>query len=205
MIAYKFLSAGRVGPFSQFPWPEPDVWVRTDAETTACRRGIHACRTRDLPWWLAAELWRIELDGEVRAAEHKVVAPAGRLRSRIEGWTTQCAHEYAQACAWRARDRVVEALTRVEHTDAADRLAGCTTLGRVLVTARRVAEDVPDSSITRAILGDGQLRALAGAPAMGAYIAAHAARRLEGPSGYADERAWQSRWLVERLGLEEGV
>ena len=84
MIAYKFLRSGRVGPFSAFPWPEPGVWVHAHAGSDRVQRGIHACRPSDLPWWLADELWEIELDGQVQADEHKIIAPAGRLRSRID-------------------------------------------------------------------------------------------------------------------------
>ena len=102
MIAYKFLRAGRVGPFSGFAWPDPGVWVRAGA-VDQCSRGIHACRTRDLPWWLADELWEIELAGEPQIDEHKIVAGAGTLRSQIDGWTAACAQEYGEACAWRAR------------------------------------------------------------------------------------------------------
>jgi hypothetical protein len=29
--------------------------------------------------------------------------------------------------------------------------------------------------------------------------------RLDGPAGYAAERAWQAWWLAERLGLNAGV
>ena len=43
------------------------------------------------------------------------------------------------------------------------------------------------------IAGDGAVRALTGAPPTSAYIAAHAAMRLDGASGYAAERAWQAR------------
>ena len=199
MIAYKFLRAGRTGPFSSFAWPEPGIWVRAGTETIPCRRGIHACRTRDLPWWLADELWEIELHGDVRTDEHKILAPAGRLRSRVEGWTAACGQEYADACAWRARDRAVEALTRAGH--AAARLAACTTLDEVLVAARELAEVVPDTRISLTIAGDGAFRALTGAAPTSAYIAAHAAMRLDGSAGYAAERAWQSRWLAQRLGL----
>ena len=146
MIAYKFLRAGRIGPFSGFRWPEPGAWVRAGADTDPCRRGIHACRTRDLPWWLADELWEIELDGEIQLDEHKIVAPAGRLRSRIDAWTTACAQEYADACAWRARDRAVEALTRAGRRHAADQLSECATFDQVLTAARRLAErDTGDS------------------------------------------------------------
>jgi hypothetical protein len=201
MIAYKFLQAGRVGPFSGFAWPEPGVWVRADQDMVVCSRGIHACRTRDLPWWLADELWEIELDGGVHTEEHKIFAPAGRLRSRVEGWTRACAQEYADACAWRARDRAVQALTRTGHAAAAERLGACATLDDAQTVARELAAELPDARISLTIAGDGAFRALTGAPPTSAYIAAHAAMRLDGADGYATERAWQSAWLVQRLGL----
>jgi hypothetical protein len=205
VIAYKFLRSGRTGPFSAFQWPEPGVWVHAAPELAACKRGIHACRPSDLPWWLADELWEIELDGRVRVDDHKIIAPAGRLRSRIEEWTPACAQRYADACAWRAHERAVQALTRAGHLREAQRLASCATLGDVLVAARRVAEDIPGTRISLTIAGDGAMRALTGAPPTSAYIAAHAAMRLDGAAGYAEERAWQSRWLVERLGLSAGI
>jgi hypothetical protein len=167
----------------------------------ACRSGIHACRISDLPWWLADELWEIELDGRVQVDEHKLFALAGRLRSRIEKWTPACAQEYADACAWRARDRGVQALIRAGHAGAADELAKCTTLDDVLLAARRLASAVPDTEISVTIAGDGAFRAITGVPPASAYIAAHAALRLDGSAGYAAERAWQVRWLAERLGL----
>ena len=96
MIAYKFLRSGRIRPFSAFQWPEPDVWVHAPRDLAACKRGIHACRPRDLPWWLADELWEIELDGHVQPDEHKVIAPAGaaalepRPLSRVEEHLVMC-------------------------------------------------------------------------------------------------------------------
>jgi hypothetical protein len=167
----------------------------------ACRHGIHACRISDLPWWLADELWEIELDGCVQVDEHKIVAPAGCLRSRIDQWTPACAQEYADACAWRARDRAVQALTRAGHASAAGELALCGTLDDLLLLAPRLAEAIPDTKISLTIAGDGAVRALTGPRPTAAYIAAHAAMRLDGADGYAAERAWQSRWLAERLGL----
>jgi hypothetical protein len=201
MIAHKFLRSGRTGPFSRFQWPEPGVWVHAPRDVAACKRGIHACRPSDLPWWLADELWEIELHGDVRVDGHKIVAPAGRLRSQIEAWTRRCAQEYADACAWRAQERAVQALTRAGHRPAARQLATCVTLDDVLIAARQLAEDIPETRISLTIAGDGAVRALTGAPATSAYIAAHAAMRLDGAAGYAAERAWQSHWLVERLGL----
>jgi hypothetical protein len=202
MIAYKFLRSGRIGPFSAFRWPEPGVWVHAPRELVACRRGIHACRASDLPWWLADELWEIELAGHVHPDEHKIIAPAGRLRSQIEAWTPACAQEYADACAWRAQERAVQALTRAGHWHEAQRLATAPTLDDALTAARQLADAIPDTRISLTIAGDGAFRALTGAPPTSAYIAAHAAMRLDGTAGYAAERAWQSQWLVERLGLQ---
>jgi hypothetical protein len=201
MVAYKFLRAGRVGPFSQFRWPEPGVWVDAAHHLEACRSGIHACRVQDLPWWLADELWEVELRGDIRVDAHKLVATAGRLRSRIEAWTPARAQEYAEACAWRARDRAVQALARAGHSDAADEVAGSSTLDEVMTLARRLAQDLPGGRISLTIAGDGAIRALTGAAPTAAYIAAHAAMRVDGPAAYGAERAWQARWLVERLDL----
>jgi len=204
MIAYKFLRSSRIGPFSGFQWPEPGVWVRAPRDLVACQRGVHACRLSDLPWWLADELWEIELDGPVQPDEHKIIAPAGRLRSQIEAWTAECAQEYADACARRAQERAVQALTGAGHPDEARRLDACATLDDVLVAARELADDIPATRISLTIAGDGAFRALTGAPPTSAYIAAHAAMRLDGAAGYVAERTWQSDWLVERLGLHPG-
>jgi hypothetical protein len=180
------------------------VWVRADRDTAACRRGIHACRVSDLPWWLADELWEIELDGPVQADEHKIFAPAGRLRSQISQWTPACALEFGDACAWRAHGRAVEALTRAGQARSAEELSACRTLDEVLAVAPRLAEANPETRISLTMAGDGAFRALTEAPPTSAYIAAHAALRLNGADGYDAERAWQSSWLAERLGLRNG-
>jgi hypothetical protein len=201
MVAYKFLRSGRVGIFSRFRWPGAGIWVEADQGFETCRSGIHACRTEDLPWWLADELWEIELRDPARVEGHKVVATAGRLRSRIDRWTPACAQKYAEACAWRARDRAEQALRLAAHASAADKLARCETLDELLAAARQLAEDVPEGRISLTIAGDGAVRAISGAVPTSAYIAAHAALRVDGPAGYAAERAWQSQWLAQRLQL----
>lgn len=205
MIAYKFLRAGRIGPFSGFRWPEPGRWVRVAGTVVECRRGIHACRVRDLPWWLGEELWEIELEGDVQPDEHKLIAQAGSLQSRIEAWTPARAIEYGEVCAWRTRDRAVQALERARHAEAARTLATCETLEQVRQLARELAKQLPDNRIPLTIARDGAFRALTEAAPPSAYIAAHAAKRLDGPAGYDAERAWQSHWLAERLGLNESA
>lgn len=163
MIAFKFLRSGRTGPFSAFRWPEPGVWVEAPRRLATCRSGVHGCRIQDLPWWLAEELWEIELGGAIEIDAHKVVASRGRLRGQIEAWTPACAQRYAEACAWRARDRAVQALIRAGHKRAADELGACATLAQVLLAARDLAARTPDSRISLMIAGDGATRALTGA------------------------------------------
>jgi hypothetical protein len=104
VTAYKFLAKGRVAPFTGFEWPVGE-WVEA-AAVDPCRRGVHACRTRDLPVWLDDELWEIELDGDVVEEERKLVAARGRLARRIDGWAPDAALEFARFCARRTRQRV---------------------------------------------------------------------------------------------------
>ena len=107
MIAWKFLAPGAVGPFSRLTWPTPSgsapgPWV--EASVHPCTSGIHACEVSDLPYWLHAELWEIELDGPVTRAGHKIVAPRGRLLRRIEAWNRSAMIAFCEACTDRVRD-----------------------------------------------------------------------------------------------------
>jgi hypothetical protein len=104
LIAYKFLAAGRIGPFTGFQW-EPGTWLDA-AAADLCKHGIHACRVRDLPIWLDEELWEVELDGEVVVGDRKLVAARARLTNRIERWTPGVAREFGRFCAVRTRRRV---------------------------------------------------------------------------------------------------
>jgi hypothetical protein len=104
VIAYKFLRAGAVGPFSGFRW-EPGTWVEAEG-LEECRTGVHACRTHDLPVWLDVELWEIELAGRIVEAERKVVAERAQLMRRVESWTSALAREFGRFCSHRTRERV---------------------------------------------------------------------------------------------------
>jgi hypothetical protein len=104
VIAYKFLKAERVGPFTGFRWPVDD-WVGAEHVET-CRRGIHACGVRHLPIWMGAELWEIELGGEVVEHERKLVAASGRLTGRIEAWNDELLGRFGAFCIERTRKGV---------------------------------------------------------------------------------------------------
>jgi hypothetical protein len=85
-----------VAPFAGVTWPEPGEWLGPD---------VHALRPEALAPWLAEELWRVELDGEAEEIVPGVLlAPRGRLLSRVEAWDDEAAREFARACAERARE-----------------------------------------------------------------------------------------------------
>jgi hypothetical protein len=104
--AYKFLTGEGEGVFSGFAWPLPNggagPWVESEVEP--CRAGIHACRVEDLPYWVAAALYELELDGTVEELAVKVVAPRGRLLRRVGGWDPGTQEEYAEMCLARVRE-----------------------------------------------------------------------------------------------------
>ena len=96
MRAFKFLRPGGVGLFSQTRWLQPNGvpggWVRASAGDPAlCRAGVHACAVEHLPFWLAEELWEIELEAPVAPRRSKLVAPAGRLVARVEAGDEEAA------------------------------------------------------------------------------------------------------------------
>jgi len=117
VIAYKFLRPDGTSVFTAFRWPlpgaQPGPWVH--AEVDPCRRGIHACRVEDLPYWAGRVLYAIELDGEIVAERTKVVAPRGRLLRRVEAWERELRDGYTRWCAGRAHE-LAEGLPRWDAT-----------------------------------------------------------------------------------------
>jgi hypothetical protein len=207
VIAYKFLCAGGVGPFSRYAWPLPrddraGAWVIGAADAVPCRTAVHACRVRDLPWWLQDELWEVELDGEVTAGRHKVMAPRGRLLGRVDGWDAGCAQRFADACAMRARDHAAVALERAGAGELGAALRAAADARELLDAARPVAATAPEPArVPAAMAGDAARRALGGAAVVTAYIAAHAAARVDGAPAHDAERARQAEWLRGALSL----
>ena len=104
MIAYKFLDDGRLAPFTGVRWPEPQSWLESD-RVELCVSGVHACRIRDLPYWLRTELWEVELDGDVVEGERVVAARRGRLVRRVYAWIDGSARAFGASCAEEARRR----------------------------------------------------------------------------------------------------
>jgi hypothetical protein len=67
-------------------------------EPVLCTSGIHALRTSALPYWLAEELWHVELEDAHEATSGIVLARRGRLVRRVTAWDDGAARDFAQAC-----------------------------------------------------------------------------------------------------------
>lgn len=102
LLAYKFLHPGRRGLYSGYAWPVGE-WVDVEGPLVPSRRGIHACRDRDLAHWLDDELWVAELDGTILEEERMLVASRGRLVERVADWDGALLRELAHACVERGR------------------------------------------------------------------------------------------------------
>jgi hypothetical protein len=212
MIAFKFLAAGGVGPFTEREWPIPapgtvGEWVVAPRGELA-RYGVHACRPEDLSYWPHDELWIVELGGTILRAPHQLVASRGRMLERVAGWNEQGAREYAVACAWRARDLAAEALELAGLAREAASLRTCNDLVSLQSTASAVVGDAGRDQPRglAAYAAGAALRARQGRYPEASLQAAHLGAALLGREQGADaERAWQSAWLARRLDLAGAV
>jgi hypothetical protein len=153
-------------------------------------------------------LWEIELEEPVVETRHKLTSKRGRLRSRIDAYPA-AAEELCVVCAWRARDRAVQAL----HDAGARRLASRFKAAATLTELRELVGETDDSTFegtAGALAADTARFALSGpiseAPFVGACSAGHTragdgGAQADFDQGYAEERAFQSAWLIERLRL----
>jgi hypothetical protein len=191
-MAYKFLAPGAISPFTGFRWPAPGAWV--DAPAGRDDAWVHACRPGELPYWLDDELWRMELSDPVREARYQIASPRARLVSQVAGWDTPLAREYARACALRARDLALPHLT----SGLRDTLAALDDL-QAIADVVRAADS---ASLAAGYVSDAVDNALRVGPATTSYVACMLASTLgRGLAAFEAERAWQARWLAERLKL----
>jgi hypothetical protein len=210
MRAYKFLDSAGRAPFTSTPWTTGE-WVET-ASAHPCVEGVHACRPADVAHWLAATMWEVELDGQIVESRHKVVASRGRIVAAVDGYDA-AARELAAVGAWRARDRAVDALGAAGARPAAERFAEATSLDELVSCGDVVGTGVDESTfagVAAGLAADAAYFALHGDRAQSPFVAAcSAGHDAAGPdgdqaaydTGFAAERAFQSAWLTERLGL----
>ena len=138
VIAYKFLGAGAVSPFSGFRW-QPGAWVEA-APLEPCRNGIHACTVPQLPYWLAPDLWEIELDGELVVHARKLVATRARLLRHMHAWNVVTRYEFASDLLERTRLRFGSVPVLSGYVVDVERFRAGGRTGLAAFAAARVAE-----------------------------------------------------------------
>ncbi len=201
------------GVFSGFVWPtptaagQPGPWVESPA-LIPCEQGIHACSAEHLAWWMSAQLWEIELAGEVVAGDQKVVAERGRLIRLISTWPDLGA-QLAEWAVWRVRDCAVAVLTTAGETAPAAQLAAQRTFDALASVAGGIRLD-PASPAGIAI--EQVVDAIEDVvnPIFACWDAARAAGHRASAedrsvtsynAAFAAERRAQSQWIAERLNL----
>jgi len=101
---------------------------------------VHACRVRDLPYWLGPELWEIELDGDVTEQQRKVVARRGRLVRRIPAWNVELLREFTASCRAETKLRVGAIAVLSGYVRDIDRFRSGDRHGLAAFAAARAAE-----------------------------------------------------------------
>jgi hypothetical protein len=186
--AYKFLAGGR-SPFTGWRWdlpagPGPGPWVQVSGPLKLCGNGVHACTAGQLPYWLGAELWSVELAGEILVTEQALVASRARLGGPVTAWDAACQTRFGGYCAERARELAAA------HPEQAARTGPETVATLIEVVDEMVVKSwVTESGYFAAVLA-GQL----------------AAGRRHGPGydrAFAAERALQAQWLATELALPD--
>jgi len=231
---YKLLCEGGVSPYAKAQWPLPSknedgTWTPGEwmpalpGEVVRCRNGYHFCTVDNLPAFLNAELYELEVDegADVVTWDDKCATTACcRLVRRIEAWNERSARHFACDCA----ERVLPLFERERPDDERPRRAiavarrfadGEATRGELAAARCAVwstAECVAWKNAERAAwstAGDAAARAAWDAAGYAAECAAwdttegYAAAAAEWSAAYAAEREWQAQRLFALLGLED--
>ena len=211
MTFYRFLAAGAMGPFSGRRWPTPiggpAAWVVAGDAIADGPDGSRVCGVAQLPYWIADELWRVEVDGALTESATDVTAPRVRLVERVVGWNGDAGRDWATTSVWRGRDALAARLAADGHLDEAAQLHATMTLAPLSELATRQETALANEINTE--LAD-QLGVLGEAAdeAEHAWVATALQSSMVAvagwsPAGQLAERAWQAAWLAERLGLDE--
>ena len=187
-------------------------WTQRVPNPEPCRRGWHACRWEDVASHIAAELWVVELDGLIVAADNKVAAERLRIVRRVK-ITDRDFRLFAADCAEsvlhnfeahhpdddRPR-RAIEVVRRYALGEATD--AELSAGYSAAYSAARWAADSAAYSAGYSASYSAAYSAARWAARSAAYSAAYwAARWAADSTADSTARSAQSTMLLERLGL----
>jgi hypothetical protein len=214
VIAYKFLHAEGIAPFTGWRWEPPSgerpgPWVEGGPQLHGCRSGVHACRGLHLPYWINDELWEVELAGRIVETDLKLTAERGRLLRRLQSWDVGLKGQFAEACAWRVLHHALVDLRSLTLSEWVTRLESCSQLSAASALIQELADvsDVQRRPSIRTLLAyfSDAVEYASSDVAGTAYIAAKAAERtsaVDAADPFRGEREWQARWLAKHLGLD---
>ena len=105
---YKWLvrdAEGRPIPiYGTGQYPPPGEWTPDAVGTLEpCSNGWHVCSAAQVPYWCGAELWEVEVAGDVVRTDDKIVARRMRFVRQLR-WTTADMVAYAEASAAHAEE-----------------------------------------------------------------------------------------------------
>ena len=87
-MAYTFTRRGARCPFTARTWPGHGGWLA----------GARATSGEQLPVWIAAELWTVELEGRISTPAAQLYGERGRLVERVTAWDAAAAEEWVGDC-----------------------------------------------------------------------------------------------------------
>ena len=194
MIYYKFLTVDNKGKYSKFDFTEylpkdgkPGKWLPKIENIEMRESGYHAFELQRILDWINAQLFEVELSGNVVDGDKKTVAQRMRFIRKVDTWNDKTARLFACYCA---RD-VLPIFEKEYPNDNRLRVA--------IETAERYVNGEADENelgAAWAVAGDAA-RSAAGAAAWAAAWAV----------------AWSAAWsaecdkytahLIEMLGLED--
>jgi hypothetical protein len=173
-------------------------------------RGWHACRWEDLPHYICAELWIVEVDAQIVHDSDKIACEQMMLVEQVTAWDDRMARLFAADCAeqvlpifeakYPADDRPRRAI------EAARAYADGLIPPTEVAAARNAAWDAAGAAAGDATRDAARAAAWAAAWAAARAAARAAAGAAAGAATWAAvrdaERRWQADHLGEMLGLD---
>ena len=189
MTYWKFLNEdgtpchGGVGRWTVGEWREVTGQL-------VCGNGIHACREADLVLRIGPALHPIALSGEAIAVVGKVVARAGCVGPRLEGWNAQTQRLFAADCAARVKHHV-----RSRRASAAIVIVRAYAFGLVGGRTRNAAGNAAGSAASWFTVAEG----------VAGYAAEHAASARLSTTAAALAAGWAERAVAGAAAGEARV
>jgi len=105
MAYYKFLTSEHKGEYSDYDYSEylpkeneSGAWLPTVETLSICESGYHCFEPKDILSWINAELWEVEVGGDVLKGDKKLCAQQIRFIRKIEAWNEKTARLFACWC-----------------------------------------------------------------------------------------------------------